>query len=199
MVRQSFWTWSALVVVIVAGGIWGWREYCLRRLPFDAVLIPPIEYRERLEIPPRPGIQGIVITGPTIESLFFSIDLTKAGVRSLDWRRLQAIDPHADVKVNCRIGDQGQLWFSQDDVLMGGHTEAGMIIQRTLKTWMYTPFKTGVIRFWFNLPSKGRKLIIDTSGLRRKPQIPEYVPIYDGKIHLVDGLENENIWVGGRF
>lgn len=199
MVRQSFWTWFTLGVVIVAVGILSWRKYCLWRLPYDEILIPPIEYRERLEIPPRPGIQGIVITGPAIESLFFSIDLTKAGVRNLDWRRLQAIDPHTDIKVNCRIGEQGQLWFSQDDVLMGGHTEAGMLIQRTLKTWMYTPFKTGVIRFWFNLPSKGRKLIVDTSGLRRKAQIPEYVPIFNGKIHLVDGLENDKIWVGGRF
>ena len=176
-----------------------WRESSLRRLPFDEVRLPLMEYEEKLEIPPRPGIQGIVITGPTIESLFFSLDLTKAGVRSLDWRRIMTIDPHADVKIECRIDEQGQLWFSQEDVLMGGHTEVGLIIQRALKTWMYTPLKTGIIRFWFNLPSKGRKLIIDTNGLRRKPEIHEYVPIFDGQLHLVEGIPPQDIKVGSRF
>ena len=176
----------------------GWREFELRRLPFDEVQIPHFESDEKLEIPPRPGIQGIVITGPAIELLYFSIDLSKGGIRTLDWRRLQNIDPHADVRVNCIVDNQGQLSFTQEDVLMEGHTEAGMMIQRALKTWTYTPFKRGIIRFWFNLPSKGKKLIIDTSSLYRREDIPEYVPIFDGQVHFIEGIRSDQIFLRAK-
>lgn len=179
--------------------ILGWREYSLRRLPFDSMLIPPIMKEDKLEIPPRPGVQGIVITGPTIEPLFFAIDLNKSVGRTLDWQQLQAIDPHTDVRINGRVDDQGRLIFSQNDVLMEGHTEAGMMIQSALRTWVYTPYKSGVIRFWFNLPSKGRKLIMDTRDLKRREEIPLHIPIYDGKIHLVEEIPSHEILVGGYF
>jgi len=169
------------------------------RLPFDDVQISPFEKEEKLEIPPRPGVKGIVITGPTIEPLYFSIDLSKVGIRLLNWRQLQSIDPHADVRVNCRVNDQGRLTFSQKDVLMEGHTEAGVMIQQAMKTWSYTPYKMGEIRFWFNLPSKGRKLIIDTQGLLRKNEIPDHIPIYDGQIHLIEGIPFNEIRVGRSF
>ena len=182
------------------GGIFlGWRRHMIESLPPDEVRIPPVVYGQKLEIPPRPGIQGIVITGPRKEPLFFSIDISKAGIQSLNWHDLEALDPHADVKVSCFVDDRGQLIFSQDDVRMGGHTEVGMRIQSALKTWMYKPFKTGMIQFWFNLPSKGRKLVIDTSGLRRKAGIPEDVPILYGQIHLVEGIPSSQIWIRGDF
>ena len=175
--------------------LWGWRAYTLWRLPFDEVQIPSVSQEEKLEIPPRPGIQGILITGPVIEPLRFTIDLSKAGIRSLNWRQLQTVDPYTDVKVSCHIDDQGRLVFSQADLLMEGHTEAGMMIQRALKTWMYTPYKTGTIRFWFNLPSKGKKLVIDIIELKRKDDIPEHIPIYDGQIHLIDGIPINHLYI----
>lgn len=173
----------------------GWRQYTLWRLPYSQVYIPPIEGEQELEIPPRPGIQGLVIEGPVIKPLFFSIDLSKAGVRSLDWSRLQTIDPNTDVKVNCQIDEEGRLIFSKDDVLMEGHTEAGMMIQIALKTWIFTPFKTGMIQYWFNLPSKGKKLIIDMKGLIRREEIPPYVPIYHGQMHLIEGISFQEIGI----
>ena len=189
------------LLILLCGGLLlvGWREYTMWRLPFDDVQISPFEKEEKLEIPPRPGVKGIVITGPTIEPLYFSIDLSKVGIRLLNWRQLQSIDPHADVRVNCRVNDQGRLTFSQKDVLMEGHTEAGVMIQRAMKTWSYTPYKMGEIRFWFNLPSKGRKLIIDTQGLLRKNEIPDHIPIYDGQIHLIEGIPFNEIRVGRSF
>ncbi len=184
-----------LSIIVVASLLVGWRKYQLWKLPFDEVQLQQIQASERLEIPTRPGIQGIVITGPAIESIYFSIDLTKAGIRSLDWRRLQAIDPHADVKVSCYVDNQGQLSFTQDGVLTEGHTEAGIMIQRALRTWLYTPYRTGIIRFWFNLPSRGKKLIIDTSGLSRRGDIPRHVPIFDGRLHFIEGIPSEQLTI----
>ena len=71
-----------------------WRIYLLHRLPMDYLQISATGEREKLAIPPRPGVQGIVITGPKIQPLFFSIDLSRAGVRQLDWQQLRHIDTY---------------------------------------------------------------------------------------------------------
>ncbi len=173
--------------------IMGWQQYILWRLPESEITIPPIDGERELEIPPRPGIQGLVITGPVVKPLFFSVDLSKSGIRPLDWHQLQTIDPHTDVKINCRVDEQGRLIFSRDDVLMGGHTEAGMMIQQALRTWTYTPLKTGSIQFWFNLPSKGKKLIIDMHDLKRRETVPPDIPIYNGHMYLINGISYQEI------
>lgn len=182
-----------ICVIFLGLSIYVKRQIDLWRLPYSQITVQPIEWEKELEIPPRPGIQGLVIAGPVIQPLFFSIDLSKAGIRSLDWRRLQTIDPHTDIKVNCRIDEQGRLIFYKDDVLMGGHTEAGMMIQQALRTWIYTPLKTGFIQFWFNLPSKGKKLVIDMKDLSRKEGVPLDIPIYTGKMYLIDGITFQEI------
>jgi hypothetical protein len=173
------------------------RTYFWIRLPETNIQVSYSGQEEKLIIPPRPGIKGIEITGPQIQPLFFSVDLSRAGVHSLDFLQLQLIDPHADVKLTCTIDEQGRLLFLQKDILMEGHTEAGLMIQKALKTWIYTPYKQGTIKFWFNLPSKGRKVIIDLSGLKRKDSIPRHIPIYTGQIHLIDGLENSELQISG--
>jgi hypothetical protein len=175
------------------------RTYLFLRLPETRIQMSYAGEGEKLTIPPRPGVKGIEITGPQIQPLFFSVDLSRAGIRTLDFRQLQLIDPHADVKVSGSIDPQGRLIFSQKDILMEGHTEAGMMIQRALKTWIYTPYKLGTIRFWFNLPSKGKKVIIDIKDLQRKDSIPRHVPIYTGQVHMMDGIASNDIQVGGQF
>jgi hypothetical protein len=188
-----------VIILVSATSLFAWRMITLWRLPYDEVEIPPLGIREHLDIPPRPGVQGILISGPTIEPLIFSIDLSKAGVRTLEWQRLQSIDPHTDVKITGHIDNQGRLFISDRDVLMGGHTEAGLMIRQAMRSWMYTPFKNGTIRFWFNLPSKGKKLIIDTEGLTRTRDIPVHVPIFEGRIHLIEGISLGDIQMGGTF
>lgn len=177
----------------------GLREYLLWRLPMEQVKIPVQGKIDKLIIPPRPGIRGIVISGPVIEPLFFAIDLSKAGVRTLNWRQLMAVDPNADVKVKCTIDKHGQLSLHRRDLLMEGHTEAGMLIRQALLTWRYTPYKSGTIQFWFNLPSKGKKLIIDTQELYRRDRIPLQIPVYDGQIHLIDGIPAHEIQLGTLY
>jgi hypothetical protein len=199
MRKASFkWPFFLFVLILLVVSIFvAWREYMIWCLPFDEVELATLENQQKLEIPPRPGIQGIVVTGPVIESLSFAIDVA-GGARELDWRRLNAIDSHADVRIHCIVNDQGELTFSQNDVLMGGHTEAGLLIQQAIKTWTYMPYKTGVIRFWFNLPSRGNKLEIDVSGLKRKADIPDFVPLFDGRLHLVDGVPPGQVQVKTR-
>jgi hypothetical protein len=176
--------------------LYGIRTYLWFRLPETNIHVSYSGEEEKLTIPPRPGVKGIEITGPQIQPMFFTIDLSRAGVHSLDFLQLQLVDPHADVKVTCTIDEQGRLLFSQKDILMEGHTEAGLMIQKALKTWIYTPYKQGTIKFWFNLPSKGRKVLIDLKDLKRKDSIPRHIPIYTGQIHLIDGLENSEIQIG---
>ena len=71
--------------------------------------LPHFEISQKLEIPPRPGVQGIEITGPRIEPVNFSIDPSKPGLRAIDWTRLWASDPGTDVKVTGYIDSRGQL------------------------------------------------------------------------------------------
>lgn len=172
-----------------------WREIQLQRLPPDEIRLYPPDLTEMMEIPPRPGVRGLMITGPRIEPLYFSIDLTKSGIRSLDWRRLQIVDPNADVKITARVSEDGRLNFSSDDIAMEGHTEAGLIIQNAMRTWLFTPYKNGQIEFWFNLPSKGKKLIIDTQALSRRASVPGQVPIYNGRLHFIEYVPQNEIRV----
>lgn len=184
-----------IVLLVLVSIFFGWRELTIWRIPFNSVELATLENQQRLEIPPRPGIQGIVVTGPIIESLSFAIDVAGGG-RELDWRSLNAKDSRADVRVRCAVNDRGELTIIE--VLMEGHTEAGLLIQEAIKTWTYTPYKTGEILFWFNLPSRGKKLEIDVSGLVRKPEIPDFVPLFDGRLHLIDGIPPGQVQVKTR-
>jgi hypothetical protein len=194
IIIHFWWIFCILILLIVV-----WREFYFSRLPDDFVQLPVSVQEEFIEAPPRPGIQGIVITGPVIEPLFFSIDLSQGSVRALDWGRLMAIDPHADVKIACQVDDRGRLFFAQKDVLMGGHTKAGMMIQQAMKTWVFKPYKSGNLRFWFNLPSKGKKLLIGTREMVRRSDIPAHIPVYDGQLHLIQGISAEEIGVGRHY
>lgn len=187
--------WLFLILLGCFLCLMGWREIQLRRLPQDEVRLYPPDLNEMMEIPPRPGVKGLMITGPRIEPLYFSIDLAKSGIRSLDWRRLQIADPNADVKISGQVNEDGRLTFSSDDIAMEGHTEAGLMIQNAMKTWLFTPYKNGRIEFWFNLPSKGKKLIINTTELSRRTSVPAHVPIYNGRLHFIDYVPQDEIKV----
>jgi len=191
--------YGVVIIFSVSGLYIGLQKILLDRLPPDKIEIPYFNEKKEIVIPLRPGIQGIIITGPIIDPLTFHIDLSKAGLRTLNWNYLQNIDPHTDVKINCRIDNKGRLIFSRDDLLMGGHTRAGLYIEQILKTWIYTPFKKGDIQFWFNLPSKGKKLIIDMEKLGRKNEIPAHIPIFNGQLHLIDGIQQKDIQEKVKF
>jgi hypothetical protein len=187
------WILAGVLVIMICGlGVGLYRFIELSRLPEDSVTLPAFDIDERIEIPPRPGIQGIIISGPVIKPLKFEIDPSKSGLMiPISWRDLRTIDPYTDVVVDCRIDSQGKL--SILNVWDEGHTRAGNLIKTALRTWRYTNYKRGHIRFWFNLPSRGKKLVIDTQDMFRSPGIPEHIPIYQGKIHLIEGIRPVDI------
>ncbi|HEX9933795.1 MAG TPA: hypothetical protein VGB38_01260 [bacterium] len=165
----------------------------MSKLPEDSISIPFSDVEKQPEIPPRPGIQGIEISGPEIKAKRFEIDLARSGLESLDWKQLMAVDPHAQIIVIGTVNAQGQLLFAVRDIRSEGHPQAGVIIAKALKTWVYTPFKSGSIEFTFNLPSEGKKLVIDASRLRRRSTVPAEVPILDGPLFYIEGLDSQEI------
>jgi len=177
---------------LIAGAVFLaiWRKVQIDRIPYGKVMLNASEEYETIKIPPRPGLQGITITGEVIQPLVFSV-IGKATVTALDWNRLNS---HAVVKITARIDERGRLFINE--MRSGGHTEAGLLIQDALQTWIYTPYKTGIIKFFFNLPSKGKKLIIDTSGLRRRKDIPPDKPIYDGHVYFINGVKPKEVGIG---
>lgn len=189
---------SLILVAVVLLGVAA-RELWLWSIPIQEVIMPPESSEDKMEVPPRPGVQGLIISGPRIEPLYFTIDLTRTDLENLNWKRLERTDPWADIKVKCKVDEKGRIFFSQEDIQMEGHPEAGLMIQQALRTWRFTPYKSGEILFWFNLPSKGRKLIIDISRLNRSPMVPEYVPIYNGKLHYIEGISPADVQIGTHF
>ena len=177
-------------VLLAAGGLAVYRNYEIRKIPYEKIMLNASEEYSKILIPPRPGIMGITITGEIIRPLVFSI-IGKATVTALDWGRL---GNRAVVKVTATIDDKGRVFITE--MRSGGHTEAGLLISEALQTWIYTPYKTGTIKFFFNLPSKGRKLIIDTSGLRRRNDIPPEKRVYDGQLYYINGIKSTDVGIG---
>jgi hypothetical protein len=182
-----------IILIIAVYGIIEWLFW--KHLPDNGIGIASIGAEDTLAVPPRPGIQGIVITGPKIKDLVFEIDGRKAGLKQLDWRRLEAIDRVADVKIRARITEDGRLEFRREngDIRDEGHPHAGRMIESVVESWAYTPYKTGTIRIWFNVGSKGRKLVIDKSGLIKKDSIPDIVKVYDGLLYYISDIEPSDV------
>ena len=178
------------IIVICVVLVFVYRQQQLNKIPYEKILLNASDEYAKIVIPPRPGIYGITITGEIIKPLIFSI-IGKATVTALDWERL---DSRAVVKVTAKIDERGRLTITE--MRSGGHTEAGLLISEALQTWIYAPYKTGTIKFFFNLPSKGRKLIIDLSGLKRKNDIPPEKPIYDGRLYFINGIRTEDVGIG---
>jgi len=153
---------------------------------------------DTLRIPPRPGVQGIVITGPILRDLAFDINLQSAGVKRMNWHRSVDIDKGAVVTVRGKVEDSGRLIIRRDlgDILDPGHPSAGEEIERILSSWIYYPHMTGTIRFYFNLPSKGKKLIVDASGLTRVGTIPAKIEVRKGLLYYIEGLSSADVEYG---
>lgn len=191
--KYIFYLWLFLVVAAIALLI----LYNLRYagLGTRTAYIPPFTKPDTLKIPPRPGVQGIVISGPVIEDLIFDIDLRAAGIKPLDWNRLTDIDRTADVTVRARVAQSGALLIerAEGDIKDHGHPDAGQYIERILNTWVYLPRKQGTIIFYFNAPSRGKKLIIDSSRLMKNDNIPDKVDVRDGLLYYINNLDREEV------
>ena len=126
----------------------------------------PNDEPERL-IPPRPGTMGIIISGPRIDIPLFAIDESR-GVALIDWNRLLENYPSTDITVPGIIDTLGSLRIDYQNINIGNHEDAWVnMIEPAMRTWQYTPIKSGPITFWYNLPSMGVKLTVFTDGLTK--------------------------------
>jgi len=175
------------------------HEILLSLLPEDNLMVPLTSIEEKIPIPPRPGVKGIIITGPVIKDLVFQIDFKSSRVKKLYWKRIERIDPTADVKIRAKVLPNGNLQFNPvNDVFSPGHSYAGSEIAKVVQTWRFTPYKHGEIRFWFNFPSRGVKLAVDVHDLRRNPDIPEKYFVKNGLLFYVEGLKPSRVNQFGR-
>jgi len=174
----------ALLFTLLAAGI---AALAIRfiRFPGDEPFVPHVRAEEIIEIPRRPGIYGIFIDVPREKPNLFSVDMLRS--EALDWNLLRSIDYRADVRVYGFIDDDGRL--SVRDVVDVDHARAGKFISEIVRSWVYKPLKRGNVMFHFNLPSEGEKLIIYTAGLVRQSSIDREIPILDGRLHNVEGLD----------
>jgi hypothetical protein len=145
--------------------------------------------------PMRPGIQGIVISGPVLRDLIFDIDRNTGIPQPIIWAELVGIDQIADVKVRAEISASGRLVIRdpQRDIQAFGFPQAGNYIERILNTWTYFPHKRGTIKFHFNVGSRAYKLIIDDTGLQRNPDIPEKIRVRNGLMYYIKGLNSSQV------
>ncbi|MBN2416969.1 hypothetical protein JXO52_14085 [bacterium] len=153
------------------------------RLPNQDITInpPPEALRER-EIPSQPGIDGIIITGPRQLLPVFRILPLRSG-RVIDF---SYFSNNVNIEVTARVDSDGHLVIeSMNDA---GFPEASDYIRSAMSGWTYTNYKTGRIKFWFDLASKGRRLKIDKSGLRINRAATSVNTVPDGNIHLIEGL-----------
>ncbi len=175
------------------------HEILLSLLPEDNIMVPLTTVEEKIPIPPRPGVKGIIITGPVIKDLVFQIDFKSSQVKKLNWKRIERIDPTADVKIRAKVLPTGELVFNPiTDVFSPGHSYAGSEIAKIVQTWRYTPYKHGEIRFWFNFPSRGVKLTVDVHDLRRNVDVPEKYFVKNGLLFYVEGLQPSRVNQFGR-
>ena len=78
------------VFIIVILAITLYWMIAMSQLPIDDGDLGNLEEEEVL--PERPGTQSLILTGPIIKPLVFTIDMSKPNLRSLDWSALKDID-----------------------------------------------------------------------------------------------------------
>jgi len=181
-----------ILVLIVAILFVLYLIYDYNKVPSEMVLIPSYDPPEPSQ-PTRPGVGDIIITGPERKPLLFTVDLS-SNSNAINWQKLMGSDPTATVTVYGYIDEHGKFYIKElDDA---GHTNAGRIINEAMTTWRYTFYKIGKIRFYFNLPSKEAKLIIDLSDIERNPVIAKFIPIQDGMLYNIPELSPDLINYG---
>ena len=175
----------ALAIVLLVGGVILYYLVAMGSIPYDDADFGETE--EIVVLPERPGTQSLILTGPIIRPLIFALDFRRPKIRSINWEEIRATDPTADVRITAMLTADGILKFDPvTDVYSPGHTRAGVMIARVVRTWAYTPYMMGPIVFTFRVGAVGKKVTIDISRLKRKEGLDPDVPIKTGKLYLIE-------------
>ncbi len=174
------------VLFVVFLVIYVYRAVVLSGIPIEDADLGNIV--EEAPPPERPGTQSLILTGPLIKPLVFALNMRTPGMRSLDWSALNDVDFTADVRVTAKVSEDGALKFNPlDDVYCPGHVKAGEMIGNVMRSWTYSPYKTGTIVFRYNVGAVGKKLTIDVSKLRRREGVDPDTPLKNGLLYFIDG------------
>lgn len=164
-------------------------------IPAAQKIIPFQMSEEEIPIPRRPGTKSIKIVAPPKIVLKFQLDFRRLPL-PLDWNYLQRIDKKAEVFVQGTVDPRGN--FIIDKIQDGGHPHAGLYIKQVLNSWKFVPFKTGVMSYYFNVPSRMErmKMQIDLTGLQKNPKHirPNHL-IKNGLLYYVEGISRRNILI----
>ena len=175
-----------LAVAVIFIMFYVYRAIALSKIPYEDADLGNVE--EEIILPTRPGTKTLVLTGPLIKPLVFALNLRTPGIKSLDWDALTNVDFTADVRVTAVIGEDGSLNFDPiTDVYCPGHAKAGEMVSNVLKSWAYTPYKTGNIIIRFNVGAVGKKMTVDVSRLQRKEGVDPDTPLRNGKLYFING------------
>ncbi len=186
-------TLSLLAAVAVI--LLGYRQLQIIKMPAMHKIIPNPLMDEEPPIPKRPGTQSIRIVGPPLKVLKFQLDF-KRNPLPLDWRYLEQTDKKADVTVSGFIDNEGS--FIIERIFDKGHPRAGRYIEKTLNTWKFVQYKSGPIRYYFNVPTKVEhmKVQIDVRGLQKNLRFADASDqVKDGLLYYIDGLTKNNVMI----
>ncbi len=188
--RTAIFSLVAILFLLVV-----YRQVLLSQIPQAENKIPLRLAPEKIPVPKRPGTQSVRIVGPPIKTLKFEIDF-RLSPEPLDWTYLERIDKRADVAIAGTIDEQG--YFLVTRLRDRGHPKAGSYIRRVVSSWKFLPYKTGPIRFYFNVPTRleNMKIQIDVSDLTRNAaMLASRAFLKNGTLCYVTGLHRQNIMI----
>jgi len=190
---KSLSKYTVYAVALLVGILLFYREMRLSAIPAAEKRIPFRLEEEEVPTPKRPGTRSIRIVGPPIKTLRFELDFRRQP-RPLNWRYLERIDKRADVMLEGFVDAEGLFVINR--VNDRGHPKAGRYIREILGTWRFMPYKTGRIRYYFNVPTnmEHMKVQIDLRALQKnKRYVGLYDEVEDGMIYFFEGIDQNNV------
>lgn len=193
MKLRSFSKYSIYAATLIFLILLLFREMQISSIPAAEKRIPFRLEQEEVPVPMRPGTQSIRIVGPPLKILKFQLDF-RYNPLPLDWNFLERIDRRADVMAEGLIDLDGNFLIQR--ILDRGHPKAGRYIQDVLKTWKFVQYKTGRIKYYFNVPTsmEHMKVQIDLRELKKNAKhVGLYDNVEDGMIYLFEGIDHRNV------
>ena len=182
---------SAILAIVF--GIY--RSAVLSQMPDVKKVIPVKLNKEEIPVLKRPGTQSIRIVGPPLKLLKFQIDFN-FNPQPLDWKFLERIDKRADIMIEGSVNVNGK--FAITRFRDRGHPEAGQYIKNVVESWTFMPYKKGLIKYYFNVPTRmeNMKIQIDVRKLVKNFDfIGPNDYLKNGLLCYVEGIEGNNIMI----
>ena len=192
---KSFLKYFSSIIVFTCLALLVYRTVQINEIPAAERTIPFQVSDDEIPVLKRPGTKSIRIVGPIQTILKFQLDF-KNRPQQLDWNYLQRIDRKAEIFVQGTIDASGN--FIIQKLNDRGHPKAGSYIRKILNSWKFSPYKTGAINYYFNVPTRMErmKMQIDLTELSKNPKYlgPNKL-IKNGLLYYVEGIGRNNVMI----